>query len=246
MSARLALLLVAPVMVTACSATGTAGPSASGEPQRTASPAPSPSPTHTPLPAGAVAFRVVPDRSLATIRVREQVASIPAPGDAVLTSRAFRGSLVMQADGTFAPGSTISIDLDTLSSDSALRDEWIKINTLQTRQFPRAEFTALSVSSLPLPLPTSGEWKAELRGTMRIHGVDRELTWLLQVTRANGEVRALGTTSFRFGDYAMTIPADRMILSVVDHVQLEIDMVARQPMSEGPVTAVLHRPHPVG
>ena len=168
----------------------------------------------------------MPDRSLATIRVHEQIAGVALPSDAVVATRAYAGELRLLPDGTFADGSLIAVDLDTLKSDSDLRDEWIKINTLQTRRYPRAEFVASRVSGVPLPLPPSGEWNAKVDGTMRIHGTEKPLTWDLVVTRTPGEVRARGTTVFRFGDYGMAVPANRLILSVVDEVRLEIDVMA--------------------
>ena len=184
--------------------------------------------TATPLPPGARRFVVVPERSLATIRVREQVAAIPAPGDAVLTTRSFAGAVVLLTDGAFASGSMLAADLDTLKSDEPLRDEWIKFNTLNTRVYPRAEFTLARVSGMPLPLATDGEWDATLDGTMKIHGVERQLAWPVRVTRSAGEVRVRGATAFKFGDYGMAVPANRLILSVVDDVRLEIDLVARE------------------
>jgi len=225
-------LMAASALLVGCASLGTSPGPASQQPSApstrvTTSATQVAAPSMTALPAGAVRLTVVPDRSTATIRVREQVANVPAPGDAVLTSRAFSGGLVLLADGTFAPGSTIAIDLDTLSSDSSLRDEWIKVNTLRTAQFPRAEFTAQSVTGVPLPLPATGEWQAELRGVMRIHGVDREVRWPLLVTRGGGELLAKGATTFRFGDHGMAVPANRMILSVVDEIRLEVDVVAR-------------------
>jgi polyisoprenoid-binding protein YceI len=183
----------------------------------------------TALPTGARRFAIVADRSLATIRVREQVAAIPAPGDAILTTRAFTGVVVLLVDGTFANGSVFAADLDTLKSDEPLRDEWIKFNTLNTRVYPRAEFTLARVSGVPMPIAAQGEWTATLEGTMMIHGVERPLTWPVQVTRSGSEVRVVGATAFHFGDYGMAVPANRLILSVVDDVRLEIDLVAREP-----------------
>ena len=183
----------------------------------------------TTLPAGARRFAIVADRSVATIRVREQIAAIPAPGDAVLTTRAFTGTVVLLPDGGFASGSSFAADLDTLKSDEPLRDEWIKFNTLNTRVYPRAEFTLARVSGVPMPIATQGEWAATLEGTMRIHGVERPVAWPVQVTRSTGEVRVQGATAFKFGDYGMAVPANRLILSVVDDVRLEIDLVAREP-----------------
>ena len=181
----------------------------------------------TTLPAGARRFAIVADRSVATIRVREQIAAIPAPGDAVLTTRAFTGTVVLLPDGGFASGSSFAADLDTLKSDEPLRDEWIKFNTLNTRVYPRAEFTLERVSGIPMPIAALGEWAATLEGTMKIHGMERRLTWPVQVTRGASEVRVRGATSFHFGDYGMAVPANRLILSVVDDVRLEIDLVAR-------------------
>lgn len=86
----------------------------------------------------------------------------------------------------------------------------------------------LGATGVPVPLPATGEWTAQLRGTMRIHGVDRELTWPLVVTRTAGEVRAKGSTTFAFGDYGMAVPANRLVLSVVDEVRLEVDVVAKE------------------
>ena len=222
MSLRLARPLIAFVIAAACAAPQTAAPSAAQPSALTSSPN-----AAATVPAGAIRFVIAASGSQATIRVREQVAGISAPGDAVLTTRAFSGSLVLHAGGTFATGSVIAVDLDTLKSDEPLRDEWIKFNTLNTRVYPRAEFTLERVSGIPMPIAAQGEWAATLEGTMKIHGAERRLAWPVQVTRTASEVRVRGETSFRFGDYGMAVPANRLILSVVDDVRLEIDLVAR-------------------
>lgn len=223
MPSRIALALVATAVLVACAAPQASPPT----PTAASSPIATPTATATPLPSGARRFAIVPERSLATIRVREQIAAIPAPGEAVLTTRAFTGTVVLLSDGAFANSSTIAVDLDTLKSDESLRDEWIKFNTLNTRIYPRAEFTLARVNGIPMPLAAQGEWAGTLEGTMKIHGVERALAWPVQVTRSAGEVRVRGATAFKFGDYGMAVPANRLILSVVDDVRLEIDLVAR-------------------
>lgn len=62
---------------------------------------------------------------------------------------------------------------------------------------------------------------------MRMHGVDREMTWPLATTRSGAEVRAQGATIFRFGDHGMAVPANRMVFSVADEIRLEVDITAR-------------------
>jgi polyisoprenoid-binding protein YceI len=225
MPSRIALVLIVTIAFVSCAA-----PAAS-PPTRTATATSDTASTSiaTALPAGARRFAIVADRSLATIRVREQIAAIPAPGDAILTTRAFTGTVVLLPDGGFASGSGFAADLDTLKSDEPLRDEWIKFNTLNTRVYPRAEFTLARVSGMPMPIAAQGEWAATLEGTMKIHGVEHQVAWPVQVTRSGNEVRVLGATAFHFGDYGMAVPANRLILSVVDDVRLEIDLVAREP-----------------
>jgi polyisoprenoid-binding protein YceI len=224
MSTRVAASFIALAITASCAA-----------PERSASISSEPSPTPSvamrvttapPLP-GTMRFTILGAPSRATIRVREQIAGVAAPSDAILTTEAFSGELVLLPDGTFAGGSIIAAELDALTSDSDLRDEWIKINTLQTRRYPRAEFVPARVLDVPLPLPSSGEWMARLEGTMKIHGVERGVTWVVRITRSAGETRVRGSTSFRFADYGMAVPANRLILSVVDDVRLEIDVVAR-------------------
>ena len=224
MPSPIALTLVATLALVSCAAP-VASPSTLTP---TASPIATPTASASALPAGARGFAIVAERSLATIRVREQIAAIPAPGDAILTTHAFSGTVVLLPDGGFANGSAFAADLDTLKSNEPLRDEWIKFNTLNTRVYPRAEFTLERVNGVPMPIAAQGEWAATLEGTMKIHGVERRLSWPVQVTRSSGEVRVRGATAFKFGDYGMTVPANRLILSVVDDVRLEIDLVARE------------------
>ena len=136
MPSRIALALIVTIALVSCAAPAASPstPTATATSDTTSTSIP----TASALPAGARRFAIVPERSLATIRVREQIASIPAPGDAILTTRAFTGTVVLLPDGGFASGSTFAADLDTLKSDEPLRDEWIKINTLNTRVYPRA------------------------------------------------------------------------------------------------------------
>jgi polyisoprenoid-binding protein YceI len=226
MPSRIALAIVVTIAIVSCAAPA-AAPSTPTATVTTTSAATTTA-IATALPAGARRFAIVPDRSLATIRVREQIAAIPAPGDAVLTTRAFTGAVVLLPDGGFANGSSFAADLDALKSDEPLRDEWIKFNTLNTRVYPRAEFTLARVTGVPMPIAGQGEWAATLEGTMKIHGVERQVAWPVQVTRSGNEVRVVGATGFHFGDYGMAVPANRLILSVVDDVRLEIDLVARE------------------
>ncbi len=150
-----ALALIASLVLSGCAPSTPSAASPSSTANVTTTPSASPTATHLAVPTGAVGFRIA-EGSRAVIRVNEVLANVQLPGEAVVTTTAIDGEFVLMADGTFATGSKIRADLERLKSDSDLRDEWIKINTLQTRIHRFAEFTPQRVSGLPRPLPASG------------------------------------------------------------------------------------------
>ncbi|MBI3969751.1 MAG: YceI family protein [Chloroflexi bacterium] len=181
------------------------------------------------MPAGAIRVAVVPQESKATFRVREQLAGISFPSDAVGTTGAVTGQLVLQPDGSIvADVSKVSVDLRDLKTDDARRDNYIKRTTIQVDRFPTAEFVPTKADGLPSPLPASGEHSFTLTGLMTLHGVQKELTRDVKAKREGPSLTGTATTSFTFGDFGMAIPRVPLVLSIVDEIRLEVDLVARE------------------
>src|SRR5688572_7475308 len=63
--------------------------------------------------------------STARYKVTEQLAGISFPSDAVGTTQAITGALIVNPDGSFAAGSKISVDLRTISTDQGMRDNYV-------------------------------------------------------------------------------------------------------------------------
>src|SRR5256886_14107188 len=174
----------------------------------------------------------VTDKSKATIRVREQLVGVSLPSDAVLTASGAKGSFTLNADGTFVSGSKITFDLTTLASDERDRDNFIKNDTLQVRQFPTAEFVLTKTSGLTVPLATSGTFTFTLTGNMTIRGKTKEVTFDVTAKREGGDLTATATAnpSWKFGDFGMTAPSVPFrVLSVTDEIRTAIDIVATGP-----------------
>lgn len=206
-----------------------------------AAPAPTPVPTPTTAPAtatvaatptaepGALNFQVQ-TTSKVTVRVREQLASIPAPSDAVLETTDLKGSFGLRADGSFTADSKITAGLQALKSNSNQRDTFIKNDTLDTRRFPTADFVPTRTVGLPVPLPASGEWTFQLIGKLTIKGVEKEVTWDVKAKRdASGlTASAKNAPAWKFGDFGMQAPRVASVLSIVDEIRLELELVARE------------------
>lgn len=194
----------------------------------TTAPTSPPAATPTAAPAQAFRFEAAQERSRVTVRVREQLAGLPAPQDAVLTTSALTGQLVLQSDGTFTPDSKLTVDVTTLRSDDSRRDQFIRRSTLDTSRYPRAEFVPTRTSGLATPLPASGEWTFTLIGNLTIRDVTKEVSWDATAKRNGGELTGTAKTSFKFGDFGMQLPSAAIVLSLVDEIRMEIELAATE------------------
>jgi polyisoprenoid-binding protein YceI len=171
--------------------------------------------------------------SKAEYRVREQLARLNFPNDAVGTTDSIAGALVMRPDGSFTADSRLTVDLRALKTDEPKRDGYVRANTLQTDQYPRAEFLARRQTGLPRPLPTSGGANFQLAGEMTLHGVTAEQTWDVAATFAGDVVNAKATTRFNFAKYKITVPRIFGLISVEDDIRLELNVRMRRMATPG-------------
>jgi polyisoprenoid-binding protein YceI len=170
-------------------------------------------------------FVLAIDGNEARYRVREQLAGIDFPSDAVGKTAQVQGSLLIGADGKLVRDSSrFTVDLRTLESDQTRRDGFIKRNTIKTDSFPEAVFVPGSAQGLPTVLLATGEMAFTLTGDLTVHGVTKPVTWQVKAKRiASGAVTGNATTDFKFGDFGMTIPKVGRVLSVDDKITLEYD-----------------------
>lgn len=202
---------------------------------------PSPSPRPTPTGSAAATAATSPSAtgpwtftvdasSKTTVRVREVLASIRAPGDAVLTATGMSGSFTLERDGSFSATSKITADLTTLVSDERRRDAFIKDETLETRRFPTAEFVPTKVTGLTLPLPAGGEMTFTLSGRMTIHGTTKDVSFSVKATRSGALLTATATAdpAFRFADFGLRKPLVASVLSIEDDIRLEVSLVVNE------------------
>lgn len=217
--------LVCVAILSACSAGDSAGqPDPATQP---ASQAPAATTSADAVGTGGQTFSVG-SGSTATVSVREQLARLPAPSDAVLRTTSVTGTCTIRTDGTFASSSKITVDLRTLTSDQSQRDRFIMMNPLETSKYPTAEFVPTRATGLTFPLPTTGDGSFQLTGTMTIHGTSRPLTFDVVARSTGTGFRATATANptFKFEDFGMKPPSSAFVLSVVDEVKLQLEIAA--------------------
>jgi polyisoprenoid-binding protein YceI len=171
----------------------------------------------------------VADDSEVRYRVREQLVGVNFPNDAVGATRAVDGGVALDAAGRVVPGeSRFTIDLRTLRSDEARRDNYLRRNTLETERYPTVTFVPTEVRRLPFPLPPSGSVPLELVGDLTVKDATRRVTWEATASFEGPLVRISARTAFRFADFGLRVPRVSVVLSVEDDIKLEADLVLRR------------------
>ena len=175
-----------------------------------------------------VTLELVPGDNTATYRVREQLARLSFPSDAVGSTKNFTGTIVARADGTIvSPDSRFQVDLSTLKSDEGQRDNFIKQNTLQTNRYRYATFVPTAIQGLSLP-PKDGPVSFKLIGDLTIRNVTKQVTWDVTGTVSGTEATGTATTSFTFAYFNIDKPNVFTVLSLEDTIKLELSLHLRR------------------
>lgn len=206
----------------------------------TASAMPTPQPTAAPVPTAAsstlsnksgsasgdtVTLVTVPGKNTARYRVREQLAGVSLPSDAVGSTQEISGTIVGKLDGSIVSSlSKFSVDMRTLKSDQDQRDNFLRRSVLQTDRYPFATFVPTQAPGLPLTLPADGNVNFKLIGDLTVRDVTKSVTWDVQGKVVGGEAIGTAKTNFNFAYLNLTIPSVARVLSIVDNIQLELDL----------------------
>ncbi len=203
----------------------TAAPAATEAPAATSEPAATQTPEQkdSSTPANIV-FTIDPARSTARYLIREQLASLTSPNDAIGETMDVTGAIVLDGEGiVVSEESQIVVGLAGLTSDSSRRDSYVKRNTLQTDQYPNATFAVKEIQGLPWPLPTSGEITVQMVGDFTIQEQTSEVTWETVIQAGASESTGTAKTMITFEQFGLNKPRVAVVVSVTDEIRLEID-----------------------
>ncbi|MBA3340882.1 MAG: YceI family protein [Gemmatimonadaceae bacterium] len=174
--------------------------------------------------AAALRYEVAPTGNEVRYRIREQLARIPLPNDAIGRTGQITGGISVATDGAIVVAeSKFVVGTGSLASDSDRRDGFVKRRVLETDQFPTVEFVPSGARGLPRGLPTTGTHGFELIGNLTVRGVTRPTRWRVNATVAGGSVKGRASTAFTFADFNIAQPRVPVVLSVADTIRLEYD-----------------------
>jgi polyisoprenoid-binding protein YceI len=157
--------------------------------------------------------------------VRELLAANTIENDAVGSTTAIHGAITVDLATGIADSavSQFTVRLDSLASDRAMRDRYVRGRTLGTDQYPTAVLTIYHLQGVPGTLPTSGTFSFVLHGNLTIHGVTKPSTWNVTAIAAPDGLTGSATTQFTFADFNMTQPSVPVVAHVKDEITLQYD-----------------------
>jgi polyisoprenoid-binding protein YceI len=187
------------------------------------SPTATPTASSTISSASATGTWSVSSGSQAGYRVREQLAGLPAPSDAVGRTSSIHGSLTIAGSGSSytVSAASITVDVNTLTSDRSMRDQRIRRMGLESDRYPTATFVLSSPITLPADAGNGQAFRISATGALTIHGVTRTVTIPIDARLNGSQIELAGSITFPFSDFGMTPPSIGGFVSVQDDATME-------------------------
>ncbi|HEX3630803.1 MAG TPA: YceI family protein [Candidatus Dormibacteraeota bacterium] len=161
--------------------------------------------------------------SQAGYRVRETLAFVGAPSDAVGRTSSVHGTVTITGSPSAytVSAASLTVDVNTLTSDRSMRDQRIHTMGLQSNQYPTATFVLATPIAVPAGTANGQVATVSATGALTIHGVTKTVTIPIQARLSGSQVQLAGSITFPFGEFGMTPPSIGGFVSVQDNAIME-------------------------
>jgi len=203
---------------------------AGASPQKLALSSPTPtagdSPTASASAGTGAGTWTVTSGSQAGYRVREQLASLAAPSDAVGRTSSITGSVTITQSGSSytVAAASLTVNVNTLTSDRAMRDQRLHQMGLESDRYPTATFVLTTPIALPAGATSGQVINVSATGALTIHGVTKTVTIPIQARLSGSQIEIAGSITFPFSEFGMTPPSIGGFVSVQDNATMEFDI----------------------
>lgn len=175
-------------------------------------------------PTGRWAVR---EGSEAGYRIREKLARLPAPSDAVGRTTGVTGDLMLTGDNGRYTVSDISVEVDMsrLASDSSRRDRTLRERGLETDRYPTATFVGPGPIQLPTEIRSGQPVEFMLDGALTIHGVTRHVSIPVEGRLEGRTAEVVGSLTIFLADFGIEPPNIANIVTVEPTGTLEFRLL---------------------
>ena len=156
-------------------------------------------------------------------RVREQLAFLDSPNEAVGRSTAVTGT--MEVAGDTVENVRIEADLTRLTSDESRRDNAIRQRGLESERYPTATLELAEPLQLATTPAQGQEVRGEGKGRLTVHGVTREVDLDLQGVWSGSTIQVAGQLPVKMTDYQIEPPRFGPVVSIEDGLTVDLKLV---------------------
>lgn len=184
------------------------------------------SPKSSAAPSSALAGTWEPSSGEAGYRVREKLAFLPAQSDAVGRTKTVTGTFTLADDGTKLTASNVSlkVDVSTLTSDEARRDNRIRISGLETDRFPSSTFVADGPIDVPSSARNGATVTVTAHGALTLHGVTKDVDIPIQARASGSTIELVGSYKFPMSQFDINPPSIAGFVSVESDATMEFKL----------------------
>ena len=184
------------------------------------------------------------DGGFVGFRIREHVAAVAAPNDAVGRSTAVTGSVTI--GGGAVTAARLAVDMRQLQTDLQERDRSMRDRGLEVERFPTAGFTLTRPVQVGLPPRRLAGRVVDLRlpGELTLHGVTRPVELPVQARWDGATIQAAGSLQVRRDDFGLRVP-NLVGFKIQQTGVIEFELTLRRKGTSGQsATASTLRHHP--
>lgn len=176
-------------------------------------------------------FQVISDRSEATYQVQEEFFNRPVSiVNPIGRTQAIEGEFQLNINGSQVQlvNNQFLVDLRTLTSDEARRDQRIRDQWLESNTYPWAEFKATAIENFPENVAEGQEVSFKVVGDLTIRELTRPQTFDVTARLDGNTFTGQATTYLLMRDYGFEPPSILGILEVADGVTVTVNFVAEE------------------
>ncbi len=174
-------------------------------------------------------FQIVPAQTTASYSVFENLIIQNKPNnDAVGTTHSVQGNFrIHTGNNPLVTGMNITVDLRTLQTDSSMRDNFVRRNSLQTDTYPYATFVSVSTQGLPANYTDGQTVRFQLIGNLTMHGKTNKETFAVQGKVENNTITGTATSTIYMTDFGIQPPNLANIAVAQNKVVITLDFTAK-------------------
>lgn len=153
-----------------------------------------------PLFAEQESYEITPELSRLTFDMSAKIHQVRG------TSNAFTGKITGDPDDISSAKVAIKLDPKTFDTGNESRDKVMRDKSMEIEKYPRIEFVSTAIEASDRKLPKGKPVNAAIRGTLRLHGTEKELAIPVKIQWDSKQIVAEGDVTIFLDEWDIYRP----------------------------------------